>query len=187
VRPKQSDYLTWSKRRSGARYNLARSGAPRFPLADLSPSLDDLLATDPHEDGWPPLVDRIAARYGEPLHHAARLGRDHVLHLHRFHDQQRLTGGDELASAHVDRDDRALQRCAHRDQPVGQGLRFDERIRRGGGRLAVVEHRERIARVDPRTRERGPGSRCGFAGDCGDDDSRRGDCHHADSRDDASH
>ena len=64
MRPKQSDYLTWSKRRSGARYNLARSGAPRFPLADLSPSLDDLLATDPHEDGWPPLVDRIAARYG---------------------------------------------------------------------------------------------------------------------------
>jgi len=64
VRPKRSDYLTWSKRRIGARYNLARSGAPRFPLADLSPSLDDLLTTDPHEDGWPPLVDRIAARYG---------------------------------------------------------------------------------------------------------------------------
>ena len=64
MRPKQTDYLTWSKHHSEARYNLARSGAPRFPLADLDPSLDDLLATDPHEDGWPPLVDRIAARYG---------------------------------------------------------------------------------------------------------------------------
>jgi aspartate/methionine/tyrosine aminotransferase len=64
VRPKRSDYLTWSKRRIGARYNLARSGAPRFPLADLSPSLEDLMTTDPHEDGWPPLEDRIAARYG---------------------------------------------------------------------------------------------------------------------------
>jgi aspartate/methionine/tyrosine aminotransferase len=64
VRPKRSDYLTWSKHRSEARYNLARSGAPRFPLADLSPALDDLVTTDPHEDGWPPLVDRIAARYG---------------------------------------------------------------------------------------------------------------------------
>jgi aspartate/methionine/tyrosine aminotransferase len=63
-RPKRSDYLAWSKRRLGARYNLARSGVARFPLAELSPSLDDLLTTDFHEDGWPVLLDAIAARYG---------------------------------------------------------------------------------------------------------------------------
>ncbi len=59
-----SDYLTWTKRRSPARFNLARSGAPRLPLERLGLSLGDLLDNQNAEDGWPPLMERIAARQG---------------------------------------------------------------------------------------------------------------------------
>jgi aspartate/methionine/tyrosine aminotransferase len=57
-----SEYLTWTKRRPPARYNLARSGVARLALARLEPSLEDLLHNENAEDGWPPLLERIAAR-----------------------------------------------------------------------------------------------------------------------------
>jgi aspartate/methionine/tyrosine aminotransferase len=57
-----SDYLTWTKRRGPARFNLARSGVPTLSLARLELSLEDLLHNENAEDGWPPLLERIAAR-----------------------------------------------------------------------------------------------------------------------------
>lgn len=81
-RTKRSDYLVWAKRRPGARYNLARSGAPRLPLASLGPSLEDLLTTDACEDGWPPILERLAARYGvTPAHIVTTQGCSLANHL----------------------------------------------------------------------------------------------------------
>jgi hypothetical protein len=71
VEVKQSPYLTWAKSRFGVRYNLARSGAPACDLGRLGPSLDELLAQDAHEDGWPPLLEAIAQRYGVTPAHVA--------------------------------------------------------------------------------------------------------------------
>jgi aspartate/methionine/tyrosine aminotransferase len=71
VSNRRSDYLEWTKRRRGIRYSLARSGAPRLDLHELAPSLEYLLACEPNEDGWPPLVEMIAAR--------AELAPEHVV------------------------------------------------------------------------------------------------------------
>jgi aspartate/methionine/tyrosine aminotransferase len=59
---RRSDYLEWTKRRRGIRYSLAKSGVARLDLRELEPTLEYLLSTDPNEDGWPPLLDMIAAR-----------------------------------------------------------------------------------------------------------------------------
>jgi len=60
----ESSYLPWARRRAPIRFNLARSGVPRLALDRLSPPLDYLLTTDTNDDGWPPLLERLAARYG---------------------------------------------------------------------------------------------------------------------------
>lgn len=63
VSNRRSDYLEWTKRRRDTiRHSLARSGAPRIDLHALAPTLDYLLTVDPNEDGWPPLLEMIAAR-----------------------------------------------------------------------------------------------------------------------------
>jgi hypothetical protein len=63
VSSRRSDYLEWTKRRRDTiRYSLARSGAPRLDLRRLEPTLDFLLTIDANEDGWPPLLEKIAAR-----------------------------------------------------------------------------------------------------------------------------
>jgi aspartate/methionine/tyrosine aminotransferase len=64
-----SDYLTWAKRRAPVRFNLARSGVAKLPLERLDLSLADILRDEPNEDGWPPLMERVAARQGlTPAH-----------------------------------------------------------------------------------------------------------------------
>jgi len=63
VSSRHSEYLEWTKRRRDTiRYSLARSGAPRLDLHELAPTLDFLLTIDANEDGWPPLLEKIAAR-----------------------------------------------------------------------------------------------------------------------------
>jgi len=59
-RPVRSEYLAWVKRRRPARYNLSRSGAPVLALERLGLSLSDFLRNESAEDGWPPLLKRIA-------------------------------------------------------------------------------------------------------------------------------
>ncbi len=64
-----SEYLTWTKRRAPARYNLSRSGVPRLALDRVGITLDELLINQNAEDGWPPLMERIAARQGVTAAH----------------------------------------------------------------------------------------------------------------------
>jgi aspartate/methionine/tyrosine aminotransferase len=61
----QSDYMHFAKYGAGARYNLASSGVKDCVLADLGPlSLDDLALHGPNAGGYPPLMERIASRFG---------------------------------------------------------------------------------------------------------------------------
>jgi aspartate/methionine/tyrosine aminotransferase len=63
-RAHRSEYLLWAKTRPPARYNLARSGVPRLAMEELGLSLADITTVDPYEDGWRPVMERIAARQG---------------------------------------------------------------------------------------------------------------------------
>jgi aspartate/methionine/tyrosine aminotransferase len=64
ARPLESGYLEWSKAHGNVAYNLAVSGVPPCDIALLDPSLDDFTMDADNENGWPPLIERIAARYG---------------------------------------------------------------------------------------------------------------------------
>lgn len=61
---KGSSYVRWSKGKHGIRYNLARSGVPAPPPHRLTSNPATLLEDGSHEDGWPPLLDALAERYG---------------------------------------------------------------------------------------------------------------------------
>lgn len=64
---KHSEYIHWVKRHfPGVRYNLGFSGVSLASPAALGATAEDLLDADPNGDGWPPLVARIATRYGAP-------------------------------------------------------------------------------------------------------------------------
>ncbi|HXV62591.1 MAG TPA: pyridoxal phosphate-dependent aminotransferase [Vicinamibacteria bacterium] len=68
-RPLESPYIAWAKAHHGVRYNLASSGVPPPPLSALQMSADDWALTEDHEDGWMPLRERIADRYGVTAQH----------------------------------------------------------------------------------------------------------------------
>jgi hypothetical protein len=59
-----SDYMLWAKTRSRARFNLATSGVPGCPLADLGVAIEDLEINRPGGYGYGPLRDAIADEYG---------------------------------------------------------------------------------------------------------------------------
>jgi aspartate/methionine/tyrosine aminotransferase len=63
-----SVYMRWAKEHAAARYNLANSGLLGCTTADLpfppGDLLGDLLINGPNGDGYPPLKEAIAARYG---------------------------------------------------------------------------------------------------------------------------
>jgi aspartate/methionine/tyrosine aminotransferase len=61
---KHSPYIAWVRSHAGIRYNLARSGMPPCRLDRLGATLDDVRGQGAHDDGWPPLVEAIAVRYG---------------------------------------------------------------------------------------------------------------------------
>ena len=62
----ESPYLLWSKTRSRARFNLATSGVPGYPLAKLGASIEDLEINGPGGYGYQPLRDAISDEYGVP-------------------------------------------------------------------------------------------------------------------------
>jgi aspartate/methionine/tyrosine aminotransferase len=62
----ESPYLLWAKTRSRARYNLATSGVPGFPMADLGATIEDLEINGPGGYGYQPLRDAIGDEYGVP-------------------------------------------------------------------------------------------------------------------------
>lgn len=63
-RPVESSYLEWAKAHGNVTYNLAISGVPACDVRLVSPSVDDFTMVADNEYGWPPLLDRIASRYG---------------------------------------------------------------------------------------------------------------------------
>ncbi|HSF43524.1 MAG TPA: aminotransferase class I/II-fold pyridoxal phosphate-dependent enzyme, partial [Thermoanaerobaculia bacterium] len=61
---KGSVYMRWAKDHAAARYNLANSGLLGCSTEDLPFSPGDLLVNGPNRDGYPPLLEAIAAKYG---------------------------------------------------------------------------------------------------------------------------
>lgn len=61
---RESEYLEWARAHGMVRYSLAISGVPPCDVSLLSPSIDDFTMVADNEYGWPPLLERIARRYG---------------------------------------------------------------------------------------------------------------------------
>lgn len=61
---RESEYLEWARSQGMVRYSLAISGVPPADVSVLSPSVDDFTMVADNEYGWPPLLERIARRYG---------------------------------------------------------------------------------------------------------------------------
>jgi hypothetical protein len=56
--------MYFAKFQSGARYNLASSGIADCTLADIGADLGDLALHGPNVDGYGPLLEAIAGRFG---------------------------------------------------------------------------------------------------------------------------
>ena len=63
---KNSVYMTWAKHHAAARYNLANSGILGCELHDLPLTLYDVELNGPNHEGYAPLKEAIAAKYGVP-------------------------------------------------------------------------------------------------------------------------
>jgi hypothetical protein len=61
---KNSVYMTWAKYHASARYNLANSGILGCDPNDLPLAPDDLQLNGPNHEGFAPLDEAIAAKYG---------------------------------------------------------------------------------------------------------------------------
>ena len=61
---KHSVYITWAKRQAAARYNLANSGILGCDLNDLPITTDDVALNCNNGEGYGPLKEAIAAKYG---------------------------------------------------------------------------------------------------------------------------
>ena len=59
-------YMEWAKMRPAARFDLAGSNLLGCTLEDLAGGLDGIGLDGPNREGWPPLVEAIAERYGVP-------------------------------------------------------------------------------------------------------------------------
>src|SRR5262249_24477750 len=57
-------YIEWAKLHTGAKYNLAASGVKGVPLSELQVKLDELELSAAGSYGYPPLLERLAVRYG---------------------------------------------------------------------------------------------------------------------------
>src|SRR5262245_52260414 len=61
---KNSVYITWAKRHAAARYNLANSGVLGCDMSDLPITTDDVSLNGRNEEGYAPLKEAIAVKYG---------------------------------------------------------------------------------------------------------------------------
>ena len=61
---KGSVYMRWAKEHAAARYNLANSGILGVNTEDLDLEPGDVLVNGPNRDGYPPLMEAIAEKYG---------------------------------------------------------------------------------------------------------------------------
>jgi len=60
----RSEYIEWAKLCASARFNLAASGVQGMPLNQLPVKLSELELSAPGTYGYPPLLERLAKRYG---------------------------------------------------------------------------------------------------------------------------
>jgi len=63
-RDTRSEYMEWAKARAHARFNLAASGVPSYPLAELPARIEDLEICGPTGYGYAPLLERLARKCG---------------------------------------------------------------------------------------------------------------------------
>jgi aspartate/methionine/tyrosine aminotransferase len=61
-----SDYMHWAKTQANTHFNLATSGMPNFPFADLPVALEQLEITGTDPYGYPPLIEALAAHTRVP-------------------------------------------------------------------------------------------------------------------------
>jgi aspartate/methionine/tyrosine aminotransferase len=61
-----SRYLAWAKLHSNARFNLASSGVLDYPLSELPVRIEDIEFGGTGPYGYPPLMQRLAAKAGVP-------------------------------------------------------------------------------------------------------------------------
>lgn len=61
---KNSVYMTWAKYQASSKYNLANSGILGCDLSDLTITLEDVAVNGPNHEGYAPLKEAIAAKYG---------------------------------------------------------------------------------------------------------------------------
>ena len=73
TRATSSPYMEWAKTKSGARFNLSRSGVPDQPLAALEATLADVVIDGGGGYGWAPLLAALGAHLGRP--------QDEIVHL----------------------------------------------------------------------------------------------------------
>ena len=66
---KNSVYITWAKQHAAARYNLANSGLLGCESRDLPMHLEDIELDGPNREGYLPLKEAIAAKYGTDADH----------------------------------------------------------------------------------------------------------------------
>jgi aspartate/methionine/tyrosine aminotransferase len=79
---RESEYLEWARSHGNIKYSLALSGVPPVDVSLLSPSADDFTMVTDNEYGWPPLLERIAHRYGvEPKNVVLAHGTSMANHL----------------------------------------------------------------------------------------------------------
>jgi aspartate/methionine/tyrosine aminotransferase len=57
-------YIEWAKLHASAKYNLAASGIKGVPLSELPVRWNEMELSAPGGYGYPPLTERLAARYG---------------------------------------------------------------------------------------------------------------------------
>ena len=77
-----STYMHWARTRPAMRFDLATSGVPNLPFAELGATLDDLAITGGAQYGYAPLCEAIAARYGAaPENVVAAAGTSMANHL----------------------------------------------------------------------------------------------------------
>ena len=68
-------YMEWAKKRPAARFDLAGSNVSACSIDDLEGWREAIALTGSNDNGYAPLIDAIAARYGvTPAHVAAANG-----------------------------------------------------------------------------------------------------------------
>jgi aspartate/methionine/tyrosine aminotransferase len=90
--------MIWAKTRSRARFNLATSGIPGYPLAELGVRIEELEINGPGGYGYTPLREAISDEYGVPVESIVNGGGTSGANMYAF--SLLLGPGDEALIEH---------------------------------------------------------------------------------------